>query len=83
MFRHCPRQLRTDGLLLEARLSKMKYRCQICDRDIDSFVSIAHIKAEEYLLDLIRRDHPEWHETKQTCHKCVEYYRKLVKENEV
>jgi len=61
----------------------MKYTCQICERDIDDFASIAHIKAEEYLLDLIRRDHPEWHETKKTCHKCVEYYRKLVKENEV
>lgn len=47
----------------------MKYRCQICNRDIDDFASLAHIKAEEYLLDLIRKDHPEWHESKQTCHK--------------
>jgi hypothetical protein len=75
--------LRTVELLLEERLRKMKYHCQICDRDIDDFASLAHIKAEEYLLDLIRRDHPEWHEGKKTCNKCVEYYRKLVKENEV
>lgn len=32
----------------------MKYHCQICNRDIDDFASLAHIKAEEYLLDLIR-----------------------------
>ena len=61
----------------------MKYRCQLCDRDIDDYVSIAHIKAEEYLLDLILKDHPEWHEKKQTCHKCVDYYRKLVHEAEL
>lgn len=61
----------------------MKYKCQICDREIDDFVSIPHIKSEEYLLDLILKDHPEWHEKSKTCHKCVEYYRKLVKENEI
>lgn len=61
----------------------MKYKCQICNREIDDFVSIAHIKAEEYLLDLIRKAHPEWKEDAQTCHRCVEYYRKLVKDAEI
>lgn len=61
----------------------MKYRCQICERDIDDFASIAHIKAEEYLLGLIQRDHPEWAADKKTCHRCIDYYRKLVKENEI
>jgi len=61
----------------------MKYRCQICDRDIDEEVSITHIKAEEYLIELIRRDHPEWKETSATCHRCVAYYRKLVKDAEL
>jgi hypothetical protein len=32
---------------------------------------------------LIRRDHPEWKENKHTCHKCIEYYRKLVKDTEI
>ena len=61
----------------------MKYRCQICDRDIDDFVSIAHIRAEEYLLNLILKDHPEWSHEGKTCKKCIEYYRKLVKETEI
>ncbi|MFH1128314.1 MAG: hypothetical protein V1699_02760 [Candidatus Omnitrophota bacterium] len=61
----------------------MKYKCQICEREIDDFASLSHIKTEEYLLDLIRRDHPEWKETKQTCHKCIDYYRKLVKDAEI
>lgn len=61
----------------------MKYKCQICEREIDDFVSITHIKTEEYLMDLIRRDHPEWKKDGQTCKKCIEYYRKLVKDAEI
>lgn len=61
----------------------MKYRCRICDRDIDDYVSISHIKAEEYIIGLIRRDHPEWKESDLTCHRCIEYYRKLVKQTEI
>ena len=61
----------------------MKYQCYICNREIDESAGLAHIKAEEYLLELIRRDHPEWHEKKNTCRKCVDYYRRLVKETEI
>ncbi|MFH0762353.1 MAG: hypothetical protein V1925_00490 [Candidatus Omnitrophota bacterium] len=61
----------------------MTYKCQICGREIDEFVSIAHAKAEEYLIELIKRDHPEWNKEHDTCHKCVEYYRRLVKETEI
>lgn len=59
------------------------YTCEICKRKIDDFASIAHVKAEEYLLELIRRDHPEWNEQKGMCPRCIEYYRRLVKENEI
>ena len=61
----------------------MKYKCQICEREIDDYVSIMHIKTEEYLINLIRRDHPELKEDDKTCHKCIEYYRKLVKDAEI
>ena len=61
----------------------MKYRCQICDRDIDDFAGIAHVKAEEYLMELIIKDHPEWKKHKKTCHECIDYYRKLVKDAEI
>lgn len=61
----------------------MKHKCQICEREIDDFASLAHVKAEEYLINLILRDHPEWQEKGKTCPKCVEYYRKLVKETEI
>lgn len=61
----------------------MKYTCQICGRQIDDFAAIAHVKAEEYLMDLIMRDHPQWKKDKKTCHECVGYYRKLIKDAEI
>lgn len=61
----------------------MKYKCQICNREIDDFAGLAHIKAEEYLLDLIRKDHPEWKKDGKTCKECLDYYRKLIKEAEI
>jgi len=63
--------------------AKGKYICQICNREIDESVSLMHVKTEEYLLELIRKDHPEWKESKDTCHKCVTYYRELVKKAEI
>ncbi|MCX5714242.1 MAG: hypothetical protein NT033_05435 [Candidatus Omnitrophica bacterium] len=61
----------------------MTYKCQICDREIDEFVSLTHIKSEEYLMELIRKDHPEWSKNDKTCQECIKYYRKLVKEGEI
>jgi ribosomal protein L37AE/L43A len=60
-----------------------KYHCQICNREIDEKVALTHIKSEEYLINLIRKDHPDWDTDKDTCHHCVEYYRRLVKEAEI
>jgi len=55
------------------------YVCQICDRSIDEASALTHVKAEEYLLHLIRKDHPEWKESKGTCPECIDYYRQLIK----
>lgn len=63
--------------------NKKNYTCQICDRAIDEATALTHIKAEEYLLDLIRKDHPEWKEDNKTCPKCVEYYRELIKKAKI
>ena len=57
-----------------------KHTCQICKRKIDDAVAIAHIKAEEYIIELIRKDHPEWDTSKGTCDLCVEYYKELIKQ---
>ncbi len=59
------------------------YTCQICNRAIEEGVALTHIKTEEYLLDLIKKDHPEWNEKKGACPKCVDYYRELIKKAKI
>lgn len=60
-----------------------KYTCKICGRKIDESVAISHIRAEEYLMQLIQKDHPEWKKEDDTCYTCVEYYKKLVNDAEI
>ena len=59
------------------------YRCGICGREVDEAVALTHVKTEEYLLELIRRDHPQWSKDKEACQKCMDYYRRLVNEAEI
>ncbi|MDD3296453.1 MAG: hypothetical protein PHU64_03735 [Candidatus Omnitrophica bacterium] len=59
------------------------YQCQICGRMIHKEHSLEHVKAEEYIINLIRKDHVDWRHKEPTCQECLEYYRKLVKENEI
>lgn len=60
-----------------------KYHCQICEREIDEKVALTHVKTEEYLIELIKKDHPDWAKDKKTCLKCLDYYRRLVNEAEI
>ena len=60
-----------------------KYRCQICDRMIEEEHALMHAKAEEYLMNLIKKAHPQWRQEDPTCKECIEYYRKLVREAEI
>lgn len=62
----------------EPKEKTSKYVCQICAREVSESDALVHVKAEEYLLELIRRDHPEWKEDKNTCPHCIEYYRALI-----
>ena len=59
------------------------YVCPICDRSVGEERALAHVKAEEYLLNLIKKDHPEWKESSGTCPECIAYYRKLVRETDI
>ncbi|MEI8348537.1 MAG: hypothetical protein WCI77_00145 [Candidatus Omnitrophota bacterium] len=60
-----------------------KYKCQICARAIHQEHALEHIKAEEYLINLIKKDHPQWQIKDVTCKECIEYYRKLIKDAEI
>ena len=83
LFRVRPSEENPDICSKCARKKPKKYKCQICDRLIDESAALTHIKTEEYLLKLIKKDHPEWQKNKETCQECVDYYRKLVKDAEI
>ena len=59
------------------------YKCQICGRMIHEKHALGHIKAEEYIIHLIKKDHPKWDEKDASCPKCVAYYRELVDKTEI
>jgi hypothetical protein len=63
--------------------SGKKYKCEICQRMIDEEKSLEHVKAEEYLIELIKKDHPQWCDKSEACKECIQYYRKLVNEAEI
>ncbi|MFA7677160.1 MAG: hypothetical protein WCY34_03220 [Candidatus Omnitrophota bacterium] len=64
-------------------LQSETYQCQICGRMIHKEHSLEHVKAEEYIINLIRKDHIDWQHKEPTCQECLEYYRRLVNENEI
>ncbi len=47
--------------------------CKLCNKDIDSLYHIT----EQFMLDMIQRDHPDWVEKDGACLPCVEYYKDL------
>ncbi len=51
----------------------MKNKCTLCSNEADDLYHIA----EQYVLDLIKREHPEWIEKNGACRKCIEHYKAL------
>ena len=47
--------------------------CKLCGKKTDSLYHIT----EQLVLDMIRRDHPEWVQEDGVCAQCIEYYKNL------
>ena len=47
--------------------------CSLCN---EKTYNIKDIK-EEWLIDAIKKDHPEWVQSSGACPKCIEYYSNL------
>lgn len=60
-----------------------KYKCQICARKVSKKAMLMHIKAEEYIINLIKKDHPQWQNDSRACDVCIAYYKKLIKDAEI
>jgi hypothetical protein len=64
-------------------MEQKKYKCQICGRMVHEEHALVHVKADEYLIELIKKDHPQWQEKDKSCPKCIAYYRELVDKAEI
>ena len=51
----------------------MTEKCTVCGKETDDLYHIA----EEYLLNVIKEEHPEWIDKDGACMKCVKYYNAL------
>ena len=51
----------------------MKKLCTCCHSEADDLYRIG----EEYLINQIKKEHPEWVEQDGACRKCIEYYHAL------
>jgi hypothetical protein len=55
----------------------MKKTCPICKKTVDENVVQMCTEAEDWILESIRRHHPDWVEKDGSCSKCLEQYRNM------
>ncbi len=54
-----------------------KKKCPVCNKDLEESVVDVCCSAYEYIIERIKKDHPEWVEKDGACPKCVEQYKKI------
>lgn len=57
-------------------MAKMKF-CKVCGRYTKEEIADVCTTAYEYIIERIKKDHPEWVEKDGACPKCLEYYKRL------
>lgn len=57
-------------------MTEKKY-CPVCHKVTKAAVVDVCVTAHEYLIEKIKKEHPEWVEKDGACPKCLEYYKKL------
>ncbi len=78
------RTSKESGVLCEKCVKKNKmYRCNICSRMIHESTSLEHVKAEEYFISLIRKDHSYWGSKVPTEEESTNHYREMVRKIEI
>jgi hypothetical protein len=78
------RTSKDSSILCNKCVKKHKmYRCHICSRMIHEATSLEHVKAEEYFITLIRKDHSYWGSKIPTEEECVDHYREMVRKIEI
>ena len=57
----------------------MQYLCSLCSEKISGDMMIYREHMESHIVDLVKRDHPDWVEKNGMCKKCMDYYRAQLK----
>ncbi|MGH7427690.1 MAG: hypothetical protein ACREJ4_04950 [Candidatus Methylomirabilaceae bacterium] len=52
-----------------------KYTCSICGSQVHEELRPLHEEAERWLVDRIKRQHPEWVSADGACSPCIEAYK--------
>lgn len=56
----------------------MDYLCPVCNKNLLRELSVIIPHTEEHIMELIKKDHPDWIEDDGICRKCYEYYKKQL-----
>lgn len=57
----------------------MTYHCPTCGEELEDDLKIYIDHVEFEIVELIKKDHPDWTDDNGTCPKCYEYYKKQLK----
>jgi hypothetical protein len=57
----------------------MARKCPVCGKVSEEDMIRLCEEAQGWIIDTIRRAHPDWVEKDGSCSKCLEYYKKLGK----
>ncbi len=59
----------------------MEKQCPICNKPVDESIIKTCEDAQEWVMKMIKRDHPGWIATDGSCPQCLDYYEKLGKKS--
>ena len=57
-------------------MAKMK-QCPICGKAATEGIVDLCLTSYKYVMDAIKKEHPEWVEEDGACPKCMQYYKRL------
>jgi hypothetical protein len=57
----------------------MDYRCNVCQKKFPGDMMVFREHIEVHIVDLVKKDFPQWVEKDGLCRKCVDYYHHQLK----
>lgn len=57
----------------------MVYTCAVCWDKVDGDIVTFQNHTNDHIIELVKKDHPEWIEKDGICKKCFDYYESEIK----